>query len=191
MADKGMLVILSAPSGCGKDTVFNELKKIRSDVVKSVSATTRKPREGEVDGVNYFFKTEDEFKRLINSKGFLEYTVYNGAYYGTPIEGVEKFIDEGKVCFLIIEVEGGQNIMRLCPDCVPIFLLPPSFEELKRRLIKRENECNEDILRRLELAEFELEFANLYKYNVVNDDLEKAVSKINEIIDHELIAHNR
>ena len=191
MANKGMLVVLSAPSGCGKDTVFNELKKMRGDVVKSISATTREPREGEVDGVNYFFKTEDEFKRLINSKGFLEYTVYNGSYYGTPIEGVDKFIEEGKVCFLIIEVEGGQNIMRLRPDCVSIFLLPPSFEELKRRLVKRENECNEDILRRLELAEFELEYASLYKYNVVNDDLDKAVSKINEIIDNELIAHNR
>ena len=191
MSKKGMLVVLSAPSGCGKDTVFNELKKRRSDVVKSVSATTRKPRPGEVDGVNYYFKTEEEFKRLNNCHGFLEYTVYNGCYYGTPVEGIDKFIEEGKVCFLIIEVEGGQNIMRLRPDCVPIFLLPPSFETLKERLIKRENECNDDVLRRLELAEFELEYADLYKYNVVNDDLDKAVNKINKIIETELIAHNR
>ena len=191
MAEKGMLVVLSAPSGCGKDTVFNELKKLRSDVVKSVSATTRKPREGEVNGVNYYFKTEDEFKRMINSQGFLEYTVYNGAYYGTPIEGIDKFIDEGKVCFLIIEVEGGQNIMKLRPDCVPIFLLPPSFEVLEKRLVGRETNCSEDIIRRLALAEYELEFASLYKYRVVNDDLNTAVNKINQIIETELIAHNR
>ena len=107
MAKKGMLVVLSAPSGCGKDTVFNELKALRSDIVKSVSATTRAPREGEVDGVSYYFKTEKEFKKLINSKGLLEYTVYNGCYYGTPVSEVDKAINDGKICFLIIEVEGG------------------------------------------------------------------------------------
>lgn len=191
MAEKGMLVVLSAPSGCGKDTVFNELKKRRGDVVKSVSATTRKPREGEIDGVNYYFKSEEEFKKLINKRGFLEFTVYNGCYYGTPIEGIDNMIESGKVCFLIIEVEGGQNIMRLRPDCVSIFLLPPSIEELKRRLVKRETNCDEDIKRRLELAEFELEYADLYKYKVVNDDLDIAVEKINDIIENELIAHNR
>ncbi len=191
MAHKGMLVVLSAPSGCGKDTVFKELCKRRDDIVKSVSATTRAPREGEEEGVAYYFKTEEEFKRLINSKGLLEYTVYNSCYYGTPVEGVNKAIDEGKICFLIIEVEGGQNIMRLRPDCVPIFLLPPSLEVLRERLLKRNTNDEEDIKHRLELAEFELEFANLYKYNIVNDDLEICVDKISEILEKELIAHNR
>ena len=191
MADKGMLVVLSAPSGCGKDTVFKELCKRRDDIVKSVSATTRTPREGETEGVDYYFKTEEEFKRLINSRGLLEYTVYNGCYYGTPVAGVDKAINDGKICFLIIEVEGGQNIMRLRPDCVPIFLLPPSFEVLKQRLEKRDTNNCEDIQRRLELAEFEIEYANLYKYNVVNDDLEKCVNTVNEILENELIAHNR
>jgi guanylate kinase len=105
MNKKGMLVVFSAPSGCGKDTVFKELCKLRGDIVESISATTRAPREGEKDGVNYFFKTEEEFKRLINSQGLLEYTVYNGCYYGTPIEGVNRAIEDGKICFLIIEVE--------------------------------------------------------------------------------------
>ncbi len=191
MNNKGMLVVLSAPSGCGKDTVFKELCNRRDDIVKSVSATTREPREGEIDGISYFFKTEEEFKRLINSRGLLEYTVYNGSYYGTPVEGVNKAIDDGKICFLIIEVEGGQNIMRLRPDCVPIFLLPPSLEILRERLVKRATNDEDDINRRLELAEFELEFADLYKYNVVNDDLEKCVDTINEILENELIAHNR
>ncbi len=191
MNKKGMLVVLSAPSGCGKDTVFKELCKRRGDIVKSVSATTRLPRENEVNGVDYYFKTEEEFKRLLNSKGLLEYTVYNGCYYGTPVEGVNKAINDGKICFLIIEVEGGQNIMRLRPDCVPIFLLPPDFEVLRERLEKRDTNDEEDINRRLELAEFELEFANLYKYNVVNDDLGKCVDKINNILENELIAHNR
>ena len=191
MADKGMLVVLSAPSGCGKDTVFKELCKRRDDIVKSVSATTRTPREGETEGVDYYFKTEEEFKRLINSRGLLEYTVYNGCYYGTPVAGVDKAINDGKICFLIIEVEGGQNIMRLRPDCVPIFLLPPSFEVLKQRLEKRDTNNCEDIQRRLELAEFEIEYANLYKYNVVNDYLEKCVNTVNEILENELIAHNR
>lgn len=191
MAKKGMLVVLSAPSGCGKDTVFSELKKIRSDIVESVSATTRKPREGEADGVNYYFKTEKEFKKLINSKGLLEYTVYNGCYYGTPVEGVNKAIKDGKICFLIIEVEGGQNIMKLRPDCVPIFLLPPSVSELEKRLRKRDTDNEEDIKKRLALAEYEISFADMYKYNVVNDDLKIAVEKINNILDIELEAHNR
>ncbi len=191
MSKKGMLVVLSAPSGCGKDTVFGELCKKRNDIVKSVSATTREPREGEVNGVNYYFMDEEKFKRLIYSKGLLEYTVYNGCYYGTPVEGVNKAIEDGKICFLIIEVEGGQNIMRTRPDCVPIFLLPPSLEVLEERLRKRNTNSEEDIQRRLELAKFELEYADMYKYNVVNDDLDIAVNKINEILEIELDAHNR
>ena len=190
MAERGLLVVLSAPSGCGKDTVFNELCKLRNDVVKSVSATTRKPREGEVEGVNYYFKTEEEFKLLINSNGLLEYTVYNGCYYGTPVAGVNKAIEEGKICFLIIEVEGCQNIMRLRPDCVSVFLLPPSMEELRRRLEKRNTDSEECIKHRLELAEFEISFSGLYDYSIVNDDLQIAVNRLNEIIEKELSAHN-
>jgi guanylate kinase len=190
MNKKGMLVILSAPSGCGKDTVFKELCKIRSDIVESVSATTRSPREGEVDGVNYFFKTEEEFKQLIVNNGLLEYTVYNNCYYGTPVEGVEKAIQDGKVCFLIIEVQGAQNIMKMRPDCVSIFLLPPSLEVLENRLRSRETNDEEDVKRRMELAKFEVELAPLYKYNIVNDALQDAVERINNILNDELHARN-
>ena len=191
MAKKGMLVVLSAPSGCGKDTVFQALKERRHDIVKSVSATTRAPRAGETDGVDYFFKSEEEFKRLINSRGLLEFTVYNGCYYGTPIEAVDRAINDGKILFLIIEVEGGQNIMRLRPDCVSVFLLPPSMEVLEKRLRGRQTNSEEDIQRRLDVAKFEISYADVYKYNIVNDDLKVCVDKINDILELELDAHNR
>lgn len=190
MTKKGMLVILSAPSGCGKDTVFKELTKLRDDICESISVTTRQPREGEIEGVNYYFRTVDQFKKLIENNGLLEYTLYNNCYYGTPIDGVEKAIDEGKVCFLIIDVDGGQNIMRMCPDCVSIFLLPPSLDVLEHRLNNRQTNDQNDIKRRMELASKELELAHLYKYVVVNDALESAVNEINEIINNELSARN-
>ena len=136
MNKKGMLVILSAPSGCGKDTVFKALCKRRNDIVESVSATTRAPRDGEVDGVNYYFKTVGEFEKMIANNGLLEYAKYNNCYYGTPVDGVQNAVDAGKVCFLIIEVQGAQSIMKMCPDAVSIFLLPPSMEVLEHRLRK-------------------------------------------------------
>lgn len=187
---KGLLVVLSAPSGCGKDTVFKELCKIRTDCVESISATTRLPREGEVDGVNYYFKSVEEFEDMINNNGLLEYAKYNNSYYGTPVAGVEKAINEGKVCFLIIEVQGAKNIMTLRPDCVSIFLLPPSIECLKNRLIKRGTESSDMINNRLAIAQAEIDCADMYKYNVINDTLEDAVADINEIINKELNAHN-
>ena len=144
MNKKGMLVILSAPSGCGKDTVFKALCKRRNDIVESVSATTRAPRDGEVDGVNYYFKTVGEFEKMIANNGLLEYAKYNNCYYGTPVDGVQNAVDAGKVCFLIIEVQGAQSIMKMCPDAVSIFLLPPSMEVLEHRLRKRETNSPDD-----------------------------------------------
>ena len=190
MNKKGMLVILSAPSGCGKDTVFKALCKRRNDIVESVSATTRAPREGEVDGVNYYFKTVDEFEKMIANNGLLEYAKYNNCYYGTPVDGVQSAVDAGKVCFLIIEVQGAQSIMKMCPDAVSIFLLPPSMEVLEHRLRKRETNSPDDIKNRIDIAESEIKIAPLYKYNVVNDSLEDAVDEINEIINKELDAQN-
>lgn len=190
MMSKGMLVVLSAPSGCGKDTVYKELLKVRNDCVESVSATTREARDGEVDGVNYYFKTEKEFVDMIDNGEMLEYVQYNGKYYGTPVQGVEKAINDGKVCFLIIEVQGAKNIMNLRPDCVSIFLLPPSLEVLKKRLVGRQTNDAADIDNRMTIAEDEIKMASDYNYNVVNDRLEDAVNEINEIINKELIAHN-
>lgn len=188
--NKGMLVVLSAPSGCGKDTVFKALKQKREDVVESVSATTRKPRPGEVDGVNYFFLTEDEFIEMIDNNGLIEYAQYNNNYYGTPTKGVNQAIEDGKICFLIIEVQGAQRVMKLYPDCVSIFLLPPSLEVLKKRLHGRETDSEEMINERLAISKVELGFKNKYTYNVVNDDLDVCVNEIEKILDSELSKRN-
>lgn len=190
MNNKGLLIILSAPSGCGKDTVFQEIKKIRNDVVESVSATTRKPREGEVDGVNYYFKTESDFQLMVVNDEFLEYARYNNCYYGTPVSEVEKAIDNGKICFLIIDVQGAQSILKVRPDAISIFLLPPSLEVLEKRLVNRSTNDIEDVKNRMTIAKREIDMAPLYKYSVVNDDLEECVNKINEIINKELLTLN-
>lgn len=190
MNNKGLLIILSAPSGCGKDTVFQEIKKIRNDVVESVSATTRKPRDGEVDGVNYYFKTESDFQLMVVNDELLEYARYNNCYYGTPVSEVEKAIDNGKICFLIIDVQGAQSILKVRPDAISIFLLPPSLEVLEKRLVNRSTNDIEDVKNRMTIAKREIDMAPLYKYSVVNDDLEECVNKINEIINKELLTLN-
>ena len=190
MNKKGLLVILSAPSGCGKDTVFQELRKVRNDVVESVSATTRAPRDGEIEGINYFFKSESDFQLMVVNDELLEYAKYNNCYYGTPIAGVEKAINEGKVCFLIIDVQGAQRIMSQRPDSISIFLLPPSLEILRSRLENRCTNDEDDINRRMAIAEKEIHMASSYKYRVVNDDLNECVDKINEIINVELLTKN-
>jgi len=190
MNNKGMLVVLSAPSGCGKDTVFKRLCEKRKDVVKSVSATTRKPREGEIDGVNYYFISREKFEYLIETNGLIEYTCYNDCYYGTPVEGVHEAVEMGKICFLIIETEGAQNVMKLFPECVSIFLLPPSIEVLEKRLRGRGTDPEEEIKTRMEIANKEMSFKDIYKYNVVNDDLEVCVDEIDKIICAELKKHN-
>ena len=190
MNNKGLLIILSAPSGCGKDTVFQEIKKIRNDVVESVSATTRKPREGEVDGVNYYFKTESDFQLMVVNDELLEYARYNNCYYGTPVSEVEKAIDNGKICFLIIDVQCAQSILKVRHDAISIFLLPPSLEVLEKRLVNRSTNDIEDVKNRMTIAKREIDMAPLYKYSVVNDDLEECVNKINEIINKELLTLN-
>lgn len=183
---KGMLVVFSAPSGCGKDTVFKEISKLRDDVVESVSATTRMPREGEVDGVNYFFVTENEFKNMIESGGLLEFNNYNGCYYGTPVKGIHDAVEQGKVCFLIIDVNGAEKIKELYPDCLSIFLLPPSIEELEKRLRVRDSDGEDIIKSRLDIAMVELSYKDKYDYQVVNDDLYECVDNINKILSAEL-----
>lgn len=190
MNNKGLLVILSAPSGCGKDTVFQELKKKRKDIVESISATTRKPRDGEIDGVNYYFKSDSDFQMMIVNDELLEYARYNNCYYGTPVCGVEKSIEDGKICFLIIDVQGAQSIMKLRPDAITIFLLPPNLEELENRLTGRCTNDTDDIRNRMEIAKREIEIAPLYKYNVVNDDLQRCVDEIDKILNKELLTQN-
>lgn len=191
MKKKGMIVILSAPSGCGKDTVFREISKIRNDVCESISATTREPRPGEIDGVNYFFKTKEEFEKMIEEDNFLEYASYNDCYYGTPAGPALAAVNKGKICFLIIERKGAQKIMKNYPDAVSIFLMPPDMETLEYRLKKRNTESEAAIKMRLKIAEKEIEYAPKFTYVVVNNELETAVKEINEILNSELEKRNK
>lgn len=190
MRKKGMIVILSAPSGCGKDTVFREISKIRNDVCESVSATTRKPRAGEIDGVNYFFKTKEEFEDMIKQDSFLEYACYNNCYYGTPAAPALAAVQKGKICFLIIERKGAQKVMKNYPDAVSVFLMPPDMQTLEYRLKKRNTESDEVIKMRLKIAEEEIEAASKFTYVVVNNEHEKAVQEINDILNAELEKRN-
>lgn len=191
MKKTGMIVILSAPSGCGKDTVFKEISKIRSDVCESISATTRAPRKGEIEGINYFFKSTADFESMIEEDNFLEYACYNGCYYGTPAAPALAAVNKGKICFLIIERKGAQKVMKNYPDAVSVFLMPPDIKTLERRLKKRNTESEEAIKKRLKIAEEEIEYASTFNYVIVNNKLEKAVEELNGILDKELEKRNK
>lgn len=178
---KGTLFIVSGPSGCGKGTVLAEILK-QDNVFYSVSATTRSPRPGEVNGVNYHFLSKDEFEKLIESGGMLEYASYCGNYYGTPKKPVEAMLAEGKNVILEIEVQGALNVMEKCPEAVSVFILPPSLKELRRRLHKRGTETEEVIEKRIGEAAGEIRKAVNYDYVMINGELEAAVSDLLSII---------
>lgn len=181
--NKGLLVVVSAPSGCGKDTVIAKvLEKMEGEAFLSVSMTTRQMREGEVDGVNYYFISTEEFKENIKNGEMLEYTCYGENFYGTPIAPVKKLLSEGKTVFLIIEVEGGENVKRIFPDAKKIFIIPPSLDILEKRLRGRATDSDEAIRARLRIAETELQRASEYDYIVENDVLENAVNDVMSII---------
>lgn len=173
---KGLLIVVSAPSGCGKGTLLAEVLK-NDNFYYSVSATTRAPREGEVNGVNYHFTSKEDFEKLIASGGVLEYAQYCGNYYGTPRKAVEDKLAEGKDVILEIEVQGAMKIKQSCPEAVFVFILPPSVETLKERLEKRGTETADVIAKRVAEARGEIEKAYNYDYVIVNDDLDTAVSE--------------
>lgn len=179
---KGLLFVVSAPAGCGKDTILEQVLANEENVGYSVSATTRAPRPGEVDGTHYFFLTREKFEEMIKNGEVLEYTEYCGNYYGTPKKGVEAMLAEGKDVVLKIEVEGAMNIKRLFPDSTLVFILPPSMKELERRLRKRGTEDEPTIMRRIAQARNEIDTAVNYDYFVVNDDLEDAVNDLIAVI---------
>ncbi len=189
--NKGIPIVISAPSGCGKDTILEQLFKINDNLAYSVSATTRAMREGEIDGVSYHFHTRESFKSMIKNNEVLEYTEYCGNYYGTPKKAVQDMLNEGKDVILKIEVEGAMNIKKIFPECVLIFILPPSFAELDRRLRKRGTETEETIAARIAQAKNELEFADKFDYLIVNGELEKAVTDVNTVILSEKMAAKR
>lgn len=187
----GLLIVLSGPSGSGKGTIIKSLLSSREDTVLSISMTTRKPRPGEVDGVHYFFRTREQFEQVIAEDGFLEYAEYNGNYYGTPEAPIRQWLNEGKNVILEIEVQGAEKVMDHRSDLVSIFITIPSFEELERRLRDRGTETDEVVRGRMKTAEYELGRAFRYRYVVLNDEVEKATSRINTIIDAENMRYHR
>ena len=183
---KAKLYVITGPSGVGKGTVLNKFfEKNKGDIIYSVSATTRKPREGEKDGVNYFFITKEEFEKEIENNEFLEWAKYSDNYYGTKKEFVLNSLKNGVSVILEIEAQGAKKVMQEHPECVSIFIMPPNMEELEKRLRGRKTESEDMILKRLNIVKSELEEAKNYKYIVINDKVEKAFSTLQEIYEKE------
>lgn len=181
MNNRGLLIVFSGPSGSGKDTVLGEYLK-SNNAFLSVSLTTRKPRESEVDSVDYFFVTEEEMKNLIAGGGVLEYTEYCGNYYGTPKYEVERHLNAGQDVILEIETEGAFHVQELMPEAVLVFIAPPSMQELRRRLIDRGTDDPEIIEKRLETALEEMALATRYDYVIVNERIDQAATDLRHII---------
>ena len=182
---KNKLFVMSAASGAGKKTLTDKVIGEFPDIVYSISATTRKPREGEVDGVHYFFKTKEEFEKLIKEDGLIEWNEVHGNYYGTPKSFVEDMLAQGKRVLFDLDVFGKVNFDKVYPDATGILILPPSEEELERRLRGRGTDSEEVIRLRLENAKKEMEFAKTkgkYEYTIVNDDLERAANELRAIL---------
>jgi guanylate kinase len=179
---KGLLIVVSGPSGTGKGTVCTELLHQTPELGYSVSATTRQPRVGEVDGKNYYFLTKQKFEEIAAQGGFLEYANVYGNYYGTPLAKIQQRLEDGQDVLLEIDIQGALNVMKRCPDGLFIFLLPPSISELEHRLRGRGSETEESIARRMGNAKKEIDIGRKYRYVVVNDTVEKAVSTIKQIL---------
>lgn len=181
--NKGSLIVLSGPSGSGKDSICERLKEYNDNFWVSISCTTRKPRKGEEEGIDYFFKTKDEFKRLIKENKLLEYAEYNGEYYGTPKEKIHNYLNRGIDVILVIEVQGALRIKKLINEAIFIFVMPPTMKDLILRLKKRGTESDEKILKRFKKAYQEINLITKYNYVVVNDELDNATKKVNSIIE--------
>lgn len=179
---KGKTFIISGPSGVGKSTVLKELFKNRDDLYFSISATTRQPREGEIDGVHYHFINVERFQQMIHEDEFLEYAEYVGNFYGTPKKFVDDAMEQGKDVILDIELQGAIQVTSKRPDVVRIFIAPPSWDALEKRLVGRRTDSDDKIQKRLVRAKVELQNANTYDYFVINDTVEQAVREINAIM---------
>lgn len=182
------LFVLSGPSGCGKDTVVKCLKILRGDIFLSVSCTTRSPREGEQEGVDYYYMSVDEFKELIETGQMLEYNFYAGNYYGTSKKELDRGLSEGKIMMLVIDINGAHNVRKAYPDANLIFLMPPSEDALRERIARRGNTNN--IEKRMEIARKEMADSVNFDVTVINDDLDRCVREVSDIIDARAVRNN-
>ncbi len=185
MTKKGLLLVVSGPSGVGKGTICKEYLNKYDDCALSVSATTRAPRDGETHGVSYFFLTHEEFRKKIDEGGFLEHAVFCDNYYGTPRDAVMQQLEEGKNVILEIEVQGALQVRSHYPEAVFVFVIPPSVEVLEERLRGRGTETDEVIKKRLERAKAEFKYIDKYNYVLVNDTVPEAVCRLHSIIEAE------
>jgi guanylate kinase len=188
---EGKIFVFSAPSGAGKSTIIKEILRNRSDLVYSISATTRSKRDNEVDGVDYFFISEDEFKQKIERGEFIEWEQFYDYYYGTLKSFVDQELEKGNNLVLELDVKGALSIKKIYKEAVLIFIQPPSIEELKQRLEQRRTETEEDFQKRIDRAEMELAQKDKFDYRVLNVDIEKAKQDVNKIIDKEINKEKR
>lgn len=183
--NKGLLIVVSGPSGAGKDTICNRVIEDSDNIWLSVSMTSRNPRGNEKEGKNYFFVTKEEFEQKIKDGKLLEYTNYNGNYYGTPKDKLEDYLNRGIDVILVLDINGAINIKKLVPSALFIFIMPPDMETLKKRLIARKTESKEKVIERFTEAYNEINSYSKYNYVVVNDKIENVVSKVKAIIQAE------
>ena len=181
---RGVLIVMSGPSGAGKGTLCAHLRE-HIPMSLSISATTRQPRTGEVDGVNYFFMTRDEFKQKIHEEGFIEWAEVYGNFYGTPKKYVEEQLAAGNNVMLEIDPQGAKSVKLTMPDAVLVFVMPPSYKELERRIRGRATETDEQIVKRLSCAVSEINTLASYDYVIINDDIDVAVENLKAIIEAE------
>ena len=185
MNEKGKLFVISGPSGAGKGTVIDRVMELRGDLKFSVSATTRSKREGEIDGVHYFFVSREQFMEMAENGGLLEYNSYLGNLYGTPLGPIQEHIEAGGLMLLDLESNGARQVKKIIPDCATIYLTPSTFAEIERRLIKRGTESAEEIGRRIAQARTDSVYAVNFDYIIINDQIDEAVRDFLAIIDGE------